>query len=135
MIQGLNHITFSVSNLSDSIKFYVDILGGILKVKWSQGAYIELGHLWLALNVDKNAGGNQNDDINHIAFTVTDEDYNHLCIRLKDNGVLAYKDNRSEGKSFYFRDPDGHNLEIHVGDLNSRIEAIKGNPNLEYEIY
>ncbi|WP_159065009.1 hypothetical protein [Thaumasiovibrio subtropicus] len=32
--------------------------------------------------------------------------------------------NRSEGQSLYLLDPDGHKLELHVGDLNSRLAHI-----------
>jgi hypothetical protein len=48
--------------------------------------------------------------------------------RLKRAGVTSFKDNRSEGESFYFLDPDGHQLELHVGDWLSRVEAKKINP-------
>lgn len=94
MIIGINHVTFGVTNLVESIRFYTEILGGNLRAKWLKGAYVELGTLWIALNVE-------------------------------DNGIENYQDNQSEGESYYFRDPDGNNLEIHVGDLSSRIANMK----------
>ncbi|HEX5514181.1 MAG TPA: glutathione transferase, partial [Gammaproteobacteria bacterium] len=39
-----------------------------------------------------------------------------------------WKDNKSEGDSLYFLDPDGHKLEIHVGDLESRLAALREKP-------
>lgn len=44
------------------------------------------------------------------------------------HGVREWKQNRSEGDSFYFLDPDGHRLEAHVGDLRSRLAACRQAP-------
>jgi len=43
MISGINHITFSVRDLSSSIEFYRDLLGMRLHVYWETGAYLTAG--------------------------------------------------------------------------------------------
>jgi hypothetical protein len=47
---------------------------------------------------------------------------------LRSAKVQEWRDNRSEGASFYFFDPDGYKLEAHVGDLASRLEACRERP-------
>lgn len=135
MIQGLNHITFGVANIEVSTQFYTNILGGKLRVKWAQGAYIEFGTLWLALNVEDKSIKTNETLVGHIAFSVSSDLFESLKNKLIENGVQPYKENKSEGLSYYFKDPDGHNLEIHVGDLKSRIEAIKALERTEYTVF
>ncbi|MEG6705638.1 glutathione transferase, partial [Pseudomonas aeruginosa] len=48
--------------------------------------------------------------------------------QLRAHGVREWKQNRSEGDSFYFLYPDGHRLEAHVGDLRSRLAACRQAP-------
>jgi glutathione S-transferase fosA5 len=55
--------------------------------------------------------------------------------RYRLSGVTIWRDNRSEGASLYFLDPDGHKLEIHAGDWRTRLAAMKRDPweaNIEY---
>jgi len=39
-------------------------------------------------------------------------------------GIKQWKDNSSEGKSIYILDPDNHKIELHVGNLWSRVPVI-----------
>ncbi|ROR14978.1 fosfomycin resistance glutathione transferase [Erwinia sp. JUb26] len=125
MLIGLNHITLAVSNVAKSFDFYVNTLGFTPKAKWSRGAYLSLDGLWLCLSADTVLSG---EDYTHYAFSVSREDFDEFAARLRATGVTEWKINKSEGKSVYFLDPDGHKLEIHDGDLNSRLMACRDRP-------
>ena len=53
MIQSINHVTYSVSDIKQSIAFYKDILKANILVESNKTAYFTLGGLWLALNEEK----------------------------------------------------------------------------------
>lgn len=40
-----------------------------------------------------------------------------------------------ENGACYFTDLDGHKLELHVGDLNSRLKDMRDNPGDIFEYY
>ncbi|WP_312073248.1 fosfomycin resistance glutathione transferase [Atlantibacter sp.] len=131
MLQGLNHITLAVSDVSRSFDFYVNTLGCIPKAKWARGAYVTVGELWLCLSADAVAG---HEDYTHYAFSIQSEDFEAFVEKLTLAGVTEWKTNKSEGRSFYFLDPDGHKLEIHEGDLASRLSSCREHPydNMEF---
>ncbi|MET0138047.1 MAG: VOC family protein [Sphingobium sp.] len=124
---GLNHITLAVSDIDRSVGFYRDMLGGRLRAIWAEGAYLEIGPLWLCLSLDENVRSEAHADYSHVAFSVSEVDYGRLSDRIAEQCIL-WKDNRSEGASTYFLDPDGHKLEIHVGTLASRLAHYLANP-------
>lgn len=123
MITGLNHITLVVKDIEKPFAFYRDTLGFKPLVKWEKGAYFLVGEFWFCLNVDEKREPNTCGT--HYAFTVSPDDFRTLSQRLIDGGVSIYKENSSPGDSLYFLDPDGHKLEIHVGDWQSRVAAKK----------
>ncbi|SHO58941.1 fosfomycin resistance glutathione transferase [Vibrio quintilis] len=125
MLSGLNHITIAVSDLERSLHFYTQTLGMKAHVKWEQGAYLSVGSLWFCLSCDQLC---PKDDYTHIAFDIPAAHFAAYveCLRLQ--GVREWKMNRSEGQSLYILDPDGHKLEIHSGDLKSRLESLKFSP-------
>jgi catechol 2,3-dioxygenase-like lactoylglutathione lyase family enzyme len=123
-VRGLNHVTLAVRDVSRAVQFYVDGLGLTLRKRWQNGAYLEAGELWLCLSQDDAARSTQHDDYTHVAFDVSLEEFAPLATQIKDAGGTSWKENRSEGDSFYFLDPDGHKLEIHAGTLASRLAAM-----------
>jgi catechol 2,3-dioxygenase-like lactoylglutathione lyase family enzyme len=126
-ITGLNHITLAVRELERSIFFYRDVLGFHLRARWSDGAYLEAGSLWLCLSSEPAARTAPYPDYTHIAFDVSENDLGALSERIRGAAVI-WKENRSEGPSVYFLDPDGHKLELHVGSLASRLAHYRTNP-------
>lgn len=128
MLNGLNHLTLAVSDLQRSIHFYSHLPGITLHAAWPQGAYLSCGTLWLCLSVDDRCQFSTRSDYTHYAFSVSEADYPAMLDHLTQAGVTFWKDNRSEGASCYFLDPDGHKLEIHVGGLARRLAACRQSP-------
>jgi catechol 2,3-dioxygenase-like lactoylglutathione lyase family enzyme len=135
MIKSLNHITFAVKDLEKSFEFYREILGLKPIAKWKNGAYFKAGDTWLALNYDERVTTSIRNDYSHIAFTCLDAEFLELKAKLLNYGSSEWSENKSEGESFYFTDPDGHKLEIHVGDLDSRLKEMQDNPWDTFEYY
>lgn len=125
MITGINHITIAVSDVERSFDFYVNALGFTPLCKWNKGAYFLSGNTWFCINHDVNSAATQ--DYTHIAFDVAQNDFNNMKSIIIASGAIIFKDNISEGDSLYFCDPDGHKLEIHNGNWQTRIASKKGN--------
>lgn len=125
MITGTNHITFSVRNLNNSIKFYRDLLGMELHVFWDTGAYLTAGDTWLCLSLGEPVPAN---DYTHVAFSIAENELSELRTRLQSAGVEEWKKNTSEGDSMYIFDPNGHRLELHCGSLSSRLAELESSP-------
>ncbi|PKL42296.1 MAG: glutathione transferase [Candidatus Riflebacteria bacterium HGW-Riflebacteria-1] len=135
MIRSINHITFAVKDLEKSFKFYIEVLGLKPVSKWKNGAYLKAGDTWLALNCDEKVTTSVRNDYSHIAFTCLNTEFLELKTKLLNYGITEWSENKSEGESFYFTDPDGHKLEIHVGDLDSRLKDMRDSPWDTFEYY
>lgn len=128
MITGINHITLAVSKLELSFQFYTEVLGCRPVARWARGAYLVAGDTWLCLSLGPAAPETPRPEYTHISFSVEAGSFATARQRLMDAGATSWKANRSEGDSFYFLDPDGHKLELHAGDLASRLAACRAGP-------
>lgn len=136
MVTGLNHITLSVADLDRAFRFYSESLGLRPVARWYKGAHLAAGEIWVCLTLESELTNRPtNPTYDHIAFTVSDSDYQTLCARLTDAAVQQWQENHSEGDSFYFLDPDGHKLEIHVSDLERRLESLRRTPPRELVLF
>ena len=121
-INGLNHLTLAVSDLGRSVAFYCELLGFTVRMRGPSSAYLEAGTLWLALVVDPEVRRGPLPEYSHAAFSVASSELPAVAERLTSAGVVRWQE--PEGSdSFYFIDPDGHKLELHCGDLPSRLAA------------
>ena len=128
MTTGVNHITFAVSDLQRSIGFYVEVLGCTKVAVWRHGAYLRAGSMWLCLSLDPAATRGAARDYTHVAFSFDRADLAAFRARLRAVGAGEWKVNSSEGDSVYFLDPDGHRLEAHVGNLETRLASLREAP-------
>lgn len=136
-LRGINHITFSVSDLNRSVKFYEHVLGARLLVKGSMLAYLDLNGLWVALNLETDVPRNEiRHSYTHIAFSIRDDDYEPFLQKLKELGVNILPGRQrkeEEKKSIYLTDPDGHRFEFHTGSLEDRLRYYRDNrPDLTW---
>lgn len=118
-ITGVNHITLAVGDLERSKAFYTDLLGGKLRATGEGGAYLELGSLWLCL-LPSPSPVIPRGDYTHLAFSCEPDQFSDMAGKIITRAKL-WQDNTSEGESLYFLDPDGHKLELHIGNLDSRL--------------
>jgi catechol 2,3-dioxygenase-like lactoylglutathione lyase family enzyme len=135
MISGINHITLAVRDAGESIVFYAGTLGCKIAARWSGGAYLVAGDVWLCLHQDDSVRRTMLPEYTHIAFTVAQEDFNDMCTRIRSSGARIWQENRSEGASLYFTDPNGHKLEIHTTNLQARLASIRQKPWNGLEVF
>ncbi len=132
MLTGINHLTIAVKDLAIALDFYVATLGMRPIVKWREGAYLKAGELWLCLSCGESRPAK---DYSHVAFSIPEEHFTTFAARMKERSVPIWKENSSEGESIYILDPDGHKLEVHAGNLATRLEQLKAAPYEELHWY
>ena len=128
MISGINHLTIAVKDLERSFTFYRDVLGFTPLMRHSKGAYFLAGESWFCLDLDSQTRTAALPEYTHFAFSISQPNFVILADRIRSSGAKIWRDNKSEGDSLYFLDPDHHKLEIHVGDWKSRIKSAKEKP-------
>ncbi|MCU0655744.1 MAG: fosfomycin resistance glutathione transferase [Polyangiaceae bacterium] len=128
MILGLNHLTLSVQEVERSFHFYRSVLGFRPLARWSRGAYLLAGDAWVCLTLDARTREAPLPEYTHIAFSVPVAAFDAMATRIRASGATEWQPNTSEGASLYFCDPDGHKLEIHVGDWRTRLAACRERP-------
>jgi catechol 2,3-dioxygenase-like lactoylglutathione lyase family enzyme len=114
VVKGIQHLNLRVAELSRARDFYVQVLG--FRVAFAKGdtVWLEAGGDLLGLSRGEAEPG-ASQAAQHFGFMVdVPGDVDAWDTKLRAHGVVAEKGpyDRSDGRSLYFRDPDGHLLEI-----------------------
>jgi catechol 2,3-dioxygenase-like lactoylglutathione lyase family enzyme len=116
-----NHTLVPAHDKHASARFYADMLGLAVSDRTATSppgvfCVVRVGDMTLDFqNVETF-------EPHHYAFAVNDEDFDLILGRIKDRGLNYSADPRHErpgecnhwngGRGLYFRDPNGHNLEL-----------------------
>ncbi|MEK4346800.1 VOC family protein [Paenibacillus sp. FSL P4-0184] len=124
-VQGFNHVTVNVSDLSRSLNFYTGILGLQLIHKGNTDAYLEWGSAWICL-IEKPEYTELMGSvigIDHIAFSIAKEHFEEAVQVLRTHEVRIIRGpvKRGVGWTVNFLDPDGIQLELHTSNLRERM--------------
>ena len=116
MIQatGVDHVVLHVDDVRRSKKFYTEILGMTAYREDDGQGFLHAGRQGVALF--KKAGGaplTAGNDLNHLALNVAVGSYESLKADLEAHGVVV-TGRPGEDRCIYFRDPDGHRLQLIV---------------------
>ena len=115
VIESINHIGITVSNVEESINFYKDLFDFevIEKISNSGQAFLKMGDITISLY---EVEGYKTDGVsqNRISFYVDEEDFEDALDELEEMGIkIVYgPENIRNGQTVVFLDPDGNNIEL-----------------------
>jgi catechol 2,3-dioxygenase-like lactoylglutathione lyase family enzyme len=109
---GIDHVVLHVNDVQRSKKFYTEVLGMTPYREDDGQVFLHAGQQGVALfrkqGETKLTAGN---DLNHLALNVAAGSYETLKAELEKHGV-AVTGRPGEDRCIYFRDPDGHRLQL-----------------------
>jgi len=115
VIESVNHIGLTVSDLESSIKFYRDLFDFDIVENLSNSgqAFLKMGDIMISLT--EVAGYKNNADSKScISFFVDEEDFEDAVDELEESGISIVEgpENIRKGKRVAFADPDGNHIEL-----------------------
>ena len=115
VIESVNHIGITVSDLDKSVKFYkelfdFDVIDNISNLGQ---AFLKMGDILLSL-VEVKGYKCSSESRNCISFYVDEEDFEDAFDELEDAGIeiVFGPENIRKGQRVVFADPDGNHIEL-----------------------
>ena len=122
-LEGIDHVAMGVRDIERSAKWYIDVLGfkRLHEGMWNGvPTFIGKGNTGIALfpaNEEPKASAHREIRMLHLAFRADRENFLAAQRELKERGIKFEFQDHEIAHSIYFRDPDGHQLEITTYDL------------------
>jgi catechol 2,3-dioxygenase-like lactoylglutathione lyase family enzyme len=126
-LEGIDHVALAVHDVEQSANWYVEVLGFERRFEemWDGvPTFIAKGNTAIALFPLRNhhlptARGAGRIGMLHLAFRANRENFLAAQRELEKRGIKFEFQDHEISHSIYFRDPDGHELEITTYDLPS----------------
>jgi catechol 2,3-dioxygenase-like lactoylglutathione lyase family enzyme len=111
---GVDHIVLHVNDVQRAKKFYTEVLGMTAYREDDGQVFLHAGQQGVAL-FRKQGGAplTTGNDLNHLALSVANGTYETLKSDLESHGIVV-SGRPGEDRCIYFRDPDGHRLQLMV---------------------
>jgi catechol 2,3-dioxygenase-like lactoylglutathione lyase family enzyme len=124
-LEGIDHVALAVRNVEQSAKWYADVLGFERRYQEMWGGmptFMAKGNTAIALFPLRNNDSTYTSRIGrigmlHLAFRADRENFLGAQQELRKRGIKFEFQDHEISHSIYFRDPDGHELEITTYDL------------------
>jgi catechol 2,3-dioxygenase-like lactoylglutathione lyase family enzyme len=122
-LEGIDHVAMGVSDIERSAKWYVDVLGfeRLHQGMWNGvPTFIGKGNTGIALFPASDApksSSHREIRMLHLAFRANQENFLAAQRELEKHGIKFEFQDHEIAHSIYFRDPDGHQLEITTYEL------------------
>ena len=115
VIEAMDHIGITVSNLDKSIDFYRELFDFEIVEKFAdtRQAFLRVSDIMIGLfEVEgyKNVEGTKN----HLSFFIDEEDFDDAVDEIQEKEIIIVNgpENIRKGKSVIFLDPDGNQIEL-----------------------
>ena len=134
-LDGIDHVALSVTDVERSAKWYIEVLGFERRYQdvW-KGIPVFIGKGTTAIALFRaegsehpvgdshraQPGAHTGPRMLHLAFRASGEAFKAAQQELQSHGIPFQFEDHEISHSIYFRDPDGHNLEITTYDLPRR---------------
>jgi catechol 2,3-dioxygenase-like lactoylglutathione lyase family enzyme len=127
-LEGIDHVAIGVRDIERSAKWYIEVLGfeRVHEGMWGGvPTFIRKGNTGIALfpaNPNAQSSSSTHRDIRmlHLAFRADRENFLAAQRELQKRGIKFEFQDHEISHSIYFRDPDGHQLEITTYELGER---------------
>ena len=124
-LEGIDHVALSVRDVELSAQWYMDVLGFEPRYEglWNGiPTFIAKGTTAIALFPARNHDSKKTParagiDMLHLAFGADRKNFVAAQRELKERGITFEFQDHEISHSIYFRDPDGHELEITTYEL------------------
>ena len=123
-LEGIDHVAMGVRDIERSAKWYIDVLGfeRLHDGMWNGvPTFIGKGNTGIALfpaNQEPKTSAHREIRMLHLAFRAGRKNFRDAQRELEKRGISFEFQDHEIAHSIYFRDPDGHPLEITTYDVD-----------------